>query len=328
MTAPDRLDRLVLIVDDEPSIAQLLRRVLEADGHRVVVAADGNAALDQVSRCHPDLVVLDIDMPRLGGFEVCRRLKAAPATRLLPVLVLTGTGAADARVRAWELGADEFLTKPFHPLEVAARCRSLLRQKDLVDALDSAESVVFTLVRAIEAKSAYTHGHSTRVTGYALDLAGRVGLGESDRDLLRRGSALHDIGKISMPDAIIDKPGPLTAEEYEVIKRHPADGARIVEPLRSARDVIPLVRWHHERMDGAGYPDGLAGADIPPLVRMLAVADVYDALASDRPYRPAMPHERCRQVMAANAAGGGLDPELTRAFFEAVTGPALVPGMA
>ena len=328
MTALDRLDRLVLIVDDEPSIAQLLRRVLEADGHRVVVAADGNAALDQVSRCHPDLVVLDIDMPRLGGFEVCRRLKAAPATRLLPVLVLTGTGAADARVRAWELGADEFLTKPFHPLEVAARCRSLLRQKDLVDALDSAESVVFTLVRAIEAKSAYTYGHSTRVTGYALDLAGRVGLGESDRDLLRRGSALHDIGKISMPDAIIDKPGPLTAEEYEVIKRHPADGARIVEPLRSARDVIPLVRWHHERMDGAGYPDGLAGADIPPLVRMLAVADVYDALASDRPYRPAMPHERCRQVMAENAAGGGLDPELTRAFFEAVTGPALVPGTA
>jgi putative two-component system response regulator len=264
-------------------------------------------------------------MPDVGGFEVCRRLKGDPATRLLPVLVLTGTAAADARLRAWDLGADEFLTKPFQTLEVAARCRSLLRQKDLVDALDSAESVVFALARAVEAKSPSTHGHSGRVTRYALALARRLGLGEAELDVLRRGAALHDIGKIGTPDAIIDKPGPLTPDEFAVIKRHPAEGARIVEPLRSARDLIPLVRWHHERMDGGGYPDGLAGGAIPLLVRVLAVADVYDALASDRPYRPAMPHGRCRDVMAETAAGGGLDPKLVRVFFETGTRSALVP---
>jgi putative two-component system response regulator len=263
-------------------------------------------------------VILDVDMPRVGGFEVCRRLKSNQGTRLLPVLVLTA--AADARLRAWDLGADEFLTKPFQAPEVAARCRSLLRQKDLVDARDSAESVVFSLARAIEAKSSYTHGHSDRVTRYALMLAGRLGLGGVDVDVLRRGGALHDIGKISTPDAILDKPGRLTPEEYAVVKRHPADGARIVEPLRSARDVLPLIRWHHERMDGKGYPDGLPGDAIPLLVRVLSVADVYDALASERPYRTAMPHDQCREVMTTDADRGGLDPELVRVYFGTVTG--------
>jgi putative two-component system response regulator len=261
----------------------------------------------------------------VGGFEVCRRLKSDPDTRLLPVLVLTGTGAADARLRAWDLGADEFLTKPFQAVEVAARCRSLLRQKDLVDALDSAESVVFALARAIEAKSPFTHGHSGRVSRYARALAERLGLGEPAIDIRRRGAALHDIGKISTPDAVLDKPGRLTTEEFDVVKRHPAEGARIVEPLRSARDLIPLIRWHHERLDGTGYPDGLAGSAIPLPVRVLSVADVYDALASDRPYRPAMPHGRCREVMAEDAAGGGLEPELVRAFFEAFTVPTVMP---
>ena len=318
MSGREGPSRRILVVDDEPAITKLLRRVLEGEGHEVVVAADGQAALDRLSERRPDLVILDLDMPRLGGFEVCRRLKAAPETRLLPVLVLTGTGAAGTRLRAWGLGADEFLTKPFQALEVAARCRSLLRQKDLVDALDSAESVVFALARAVEAKSPYTQGHTDRVTRHALALAGRLGLGAAEIDILRRGSALHDIGKIGTPDAILDKPGRLTPEEYAVVKRHPAEGARILEPLRSARDVAPLVRWHHERADGAGYPDGLAGDAIPPLVRILAVADVYDALASDRPYRTAMSHGRCREVMAEDAAAGGLDAELVRVFFETV----------
>jgi putative two-component system response regulator len=325
LTKCERMRRSILVVDDEVAITRLLRMVLEADGHEVVVAADGQSALDRVAERRPDLVILDLDMPRLGGFEVCRRLKNAPNTRLLPILVLTGTGVADARLRAWDLGADEFLTKPFQTLEVAARCRSLLRQKELVNALDSAESVVFALARAIEAKSPYTHGHSGRVTQYALSLGKLLGLGETEVDILRRGAALHDIGKINTPDAILNKPGGLTPEEFEVVKRHPEEGVRIVQPLSSARDVLPLIHWHHERMDGSGYPDGLMGGSIPLLVRILAVADVYDALASDRPYRPAMPHERCQEVMEKDAREGGLDPELEKVFFEAVTGPA---GMA
>ncbi len=318
MSAQDPLRRTILIVDDEPAITKLLRIVLEAEGHQIVVAADGQQAMERVAARHPDLIILDVDMPQVGGFEVCRRLKLAPETRLLPILILTGTGAANARLRAWELGADEFLTKPFQTLEVAARCRSLLRQKELVDGLDSAESVVFTLARAIEAKSSFTHGHSDRVTQYAITLAKQIGISEADLDILRRGAALHDIGKISTPDAILDKPGSLTPEEFDVIKRHPADGARIVEPLRSARDILPLIRWHHERINGTGYPDGLAGDAISQLVRILSVADVYDALASDRPYRPAMSHEQCQEVMKKDSERGGLDPELVRHFFENV----------
>ena len=309
--------RTVLVVDDEPAIRRLLQRVLEAHGHRLVFADDGSEALDRVARELPDIVVLDVDMPNLNGFEVCRRLKADPATRLLPILMLTGTPMPDARMTGWELGADEFLTKPFQPLEVAARVRTLLRQKDLVDALDSTESVVFALARAIEAKSRYTHGHSGRVTEYALVLAKRLGLAASDTEILRRGAILHDIGKINIPDAILDKPGPLTFEEREVIKRHPVEGVRIVEPLRSARDLLPLIRWHHERIDGKGYPDGVSCGAIPLLARILAVADVYDALASDRPYRAALPHGRCREIMTENAASGGLDPHLVTLFFDA-----------
>jgi putative two-component system response regulator len=322
MTTLEQKNHSILVVDDEVAITRLLRMVLESDGHQVVVAADGQSALDRIAEHRPDLVILDIDMPRLGGFEVCRRIKSAPETRLLPVLVLTGTGAVDARLRAWNLGADEFLTKPFQNLEVAARCRSLLRHKELVDALDSAESVVFALARAIEAKSPFTHGHSGRVTRHAMALAEGLKLGQPEVDILRRGAALHDIGKISIPDRILDKPGPLTPAELEIVRRHPEEGVRIVQPLGSARDVLPLIRWHHERMDGSGYPDGLMGGTIPRLVRILSVADVYDSLASDRPYRPAMPHEQCGDVMRKNADEGGLDPELVKVFFETVTGPA------
>jgi len=320
MSSHEPSRRTILVVDDEPAITKLLRIVLEIEGHQVQVAANGQQAMECVATRRPDLIILDVDMPHVGGFEVCRRLKLAPETRLLPILILTGTGAANARLRAWELGADEFLTKPFQTLEVAARCRSLLRQKELVDGLDSAESVVFTLARVIEAKSQFTHGHSDRVTQYAITLAKQIGIGEADLDILRRGAALHDIGKISTPDAILDKPGSLSPEEFDVIKRHPADGARIVEPLRSARDILPLIRWHHERINGTGYPDGLVGNAIPHLVRILSVADVYDALASDRPYRTAMSYERCHEIMKNDSERGGLDPELVQHFFEIVTG--------
>jgi len=311
---------LILVVDDEPSITNLVRRVLESEQHRVVVANNGLQALELVAGQPPDLIMLDIDMPGLGGLEVCRMLKDSPATRLTPILFLTGTGAADARVRAWNSGADEFLTKPFHTLDLTTRCRSLLRQKSLVDALESAESVMFALTRTLEAKSPYTHGHSDRVTKYALALGAESGLDSEDLEILRRGSFLHDIGKISTPDDILNKPGPLTPGEFDVIKRHPADGVRIVEQLRSARDLLPLIRSHHERLDGNGYPEGLMGENIPSLVRILSVADVYDALTSERPYRPAMPREDCRKIMVRNAEQGGLDPSLVALFFGAALG--------
>jgi putative two-component system response regulator len=304
----------VVVAEDDPCNAQLFERVLAAEGHDVRVAADGTEALALIAQHKPDLILLDLDMPHVNGHEVCRRVKQDPATRLIPIVIVTADDDFEARLRSWELGADDFLSKPLHCIELAARCRSLLRVKRLIDELDTAEAVVFALARTVEAKSAYTHGHAERVTLYALALADEVGLGAGDRETLRKGALLHDIGKISLPDAILDKPGPLTAQEYEVVKQHPAQGARIVEQLRSLREAVPLIRWHHERPDGRGYPDGLCGEEIPRLVRILSIADVYDSLASKRPYRDAIEPAVCLKMLSESARGGGLDADLVDSF--------------
>jgi putative two-component system response regulator len=304
----------VLVVDDDPEIARFIARLLSADGHQVSVAHTGTDALAKAAAHPPDLVLLDLGLPGLSGLDVCRQLKADPSTRLTPVLVLTGEDPADRRVGAWDAGADEYLTKPARAADVAARCRSLLRLKAAQDELDSAQATLAAFARAVEAKCPFTLGHTERVTDLAVRLAVRVGLSAADREVVRRGALLHDIGKISTPDAVLNKPGRLTAAEFAVVKRHPLEGVRIVEPLRSLRVAIPLIRWHHERANGSGYPDGLSGEAIPRAARLLAVADVYDALASDRPYRPAMAHPECLRVMRQDAAGGGLDRDLVEAL--------------
>lgn len=304
----------ILVVDDDQNVAAFVQRVLVGDGHQVCVASDGYAGLALVAEAQPDLIVLDLEMPGLNGLDVCYRLKQAPATRHTPILILTGREAREARVPAWEIGADEYLSKPPCPQDLVARCRSLLRTKRLVDELDSAEAVVFAFARTVEAKSRYTQGHSERVCRYALAMGEEVGLMPSEMEILRQGAVLHDIGKICIPDAILNKPGPLTAEEYELVKRHPLEGFHILEGLKSIRAVLPLVRWHHERLDGRGYPDGLRSDDIPLLVRILAVADVYDAISSERPYRPALPEAKCFEILLADAARGGLDCRLVEMF--------------
>jgi putative two-component system response regulator len=315
----------VLIVDDNPMVANLLEQVLRSEGNDVAVAGDGLEALTAVARCPPDLILLDLDLPGLHGYEVCRRLKANPTTRLIPIVIVTARCDAGDRVDAWDLGADDFLTKPFRLAEVTARCRSLLRIKRLIDERDSAEAVVFALARTVEAKSPYTHGHAGRVRGFALELAEAVGVGMEDRELLGKGALLHDIGKISVPDAILEKPGRLSPKEYDLVKDHTRQGAHIVEPLHSLREAVPLIRWHHERLDGAGYPDGLKGEQLPHLVRILSVADVFDSLASDRPYRARMPLELCVDILTDNARGGGLDPELVDCFTRIVRDLAPLP---
>jgi putative two-component system response regulator len=304
----------ILVVDDNPSVSHLLQQMLVAEGHAVETAGDGMDALETVARHAPDLILLDLDMPRLDGFEVCRQLKTSPVTRLIPVIIITAQTAFESKLQAWDLGADDFLTKPFQRVEVLARCRCLLRIKGLVEERESAEAVVFALARAVEAKSPYTHGHSERVKDYALRLAEQVGLAAEELDTLAKGALLHDIGKISTPDAILNKPGPLTAAEFAVVKDHTWQGAHIVEPLRSLRDTLPLIRWHHERLDGRGYPDALRADRIPLIVRILSVVDVYDSLASDRPYRPPIPPQRCLELLRINAADGGLDPAIVEQF--------------
>lgn len=315
----------ILVVDDNAAITCLLERVLKSDGHSVAVASDGQQALNIVSSEHPDLILTDLDMPETNGYEVCRRVKCDPATRLIPVLIITGEQSWEAKLQSLELGADDFLTKPFDTVEVRTRCRSLLRTKRLIDELDTAEAVVFAFARAMEAKCGYTSGHAERVVAYALALASRAGVSEEEQVILRKGALLHDIGKIYVPDHILNKAGKLTAAEFTIIKQHPTQGARIVEPLRSVRDTIPVIRWHHERCDGQGYPDGLVGSETPILARILAVADVYDALSSDRPYRAALPRTECLRLLRESADGGGLDPQLVGYFCDEIASPADTP---
>ncbi len=318
----------ILIVDDDLGTSRLLSQVLASEGHKTTTAHDGLDALLLVEQDPPDLILLDLELPRASGYEVCKSLKSNPATHWIPIIMLTGHTALEDRLRAWDLDADDFLSKPFHITEVVARCRSLLRSKRLRDELDSAENVAFAFARAVEAKNAYTHGHSERVQQYSLFLAKSLNLPGDVCETLRKGALLHDIGKISIPDHILDKQGPLTPAEYDVVKCHPTTGAHILQPLHSLQDVIPIIRWHHERCDGRGYPDRLNKSQIPEMVRILSVADVYDSLSSNRPYRPAMSAEECRRVLWLEGEQGNLDPKLVEAFCDLMPLPVWTPLLA
>jgi putative two-component system response regulator len=301
----------VLIADDNHFYRCALEATLAEWGYEVIAVADGEAAWDVLRGEHaPRIAILDWTMPRLDGVEVCRRLRAAPRHEPTYVIILTARDGKANAVKALESGADDYVTKPFDRGELAARLRVGRR----IVTLQTSETVVYSFAQAVDGKSPYTKGHSDRVKGYALALAARLGLSAADTELLRRGATLHDIGKIAVPDAVLNKAGPLTPEEMAMIREHPAQGVRMIEPLESVADTIPLVRWHHERMDGTGYPDRLTGDQIPFLVRVLSVADVYDALNSDRPYRAAIPPDLCLGILRKDAVGGGLDPELVEEF--------------
>ncbi|MBY0512995.1 MAG: response regulator [Gemmataceae bacterium] len=301
----------ILIADDNHFYRCALQATLVEWGYEVVAVADGEAAWEVLRGEHaPKIAILDWKMPKLDGLEVCRQLRAMPRHEPTYVIVLTAQAGKANAVTALESGADDYVTKPFDRAELAARLRVGRR----IVTLQTSETIVYSFAQAVDGKSPYTRGHSDRVRHYAQALAGRLGLSAADADLLRRGAILHDIGKIAVPDAILNKAGPLSHEELEVIRGHPVQGVRMLEPLESVRDVIPLVRWHHERMDGGGYPDGIRGEKLPLVVRVLSVADVYDALGSARPYRGALPLETCLSILRKDAAGGGLDPALVEQF--------------
>jgi len=301
MTAPQsqvqRRSR-ILVADDTEAIRTLFRKLLVADGHEVLIAPDGAAALDAVHQHRPDVILLDISMPTIDGLEVCRRLKSDPATRLTPIVLVTGQTDLSDRIRGIEAGADEFLSKPVHPHELRARVRSLSRMKHLIDALDSAEAAFMTLALTIEARDPMTNGHCERLSRHAVRLGRALGLGEEDLDALHRGGYLHDVGKVGVPDAVLLKPGPLTPAEFEIMKRHTDIGDALCAPLQSLRKVRPIIRHHHERLDGSGYPGGLKGDEVPLLAQIVGIVDVFDALTSERPYRKAnTPDEAARHLL-------------------------------
>jgi putative two-component system response regulator len=305
----------VLIVDDYAPNLCGLGRLLESD-YTVLSASNGRDALDIVRAERPDLVLLDVVMPGISGLDVCAELKQNADTRFVPVVLISGAQEREARLAGLDAGADDFLNKPIDPDELSTRVRGLMRLKRLTDDLESAESLFLTLGRIIEARDPCTEGHCERLTDYALMLGAHLDLAAADLDALHRGAFLHDVGKIAIPDRVLLKNGRLTREEYDLMKRHPIIGDQLCQTVRSLESVRPIVRHHHERADGAGYPDGLAGDAIPLLAQIVSIVDVFDALTTDRPYRKALPAATAYQMMREHARQGWCGEELLAAFID------------
>jgi putative two-component system response regulator len=303
----------ILVVDDAEPNRELIAAYLEGAGHEVLMAASGMEALRILQQPVADVVLLDVMMPGMDGYEVCARLKEQAATRLIPVVMVTSLDDRADRIRSLDAGADDFLSKPVDQAELLARVRSLLRVKRLTDQLDSSEAVIFTLARAVEAKDVYTEQHTSRVADFARAIGAAVGLTADEQHVLYRCGMVHDIGKIAISDIILLKPDRLTAAEFEIMKRHSVIGEEICRPLRAAAQLAPAIRHHHEHWNGAGYPDGLKGTAIPLSARIVAIGDAFDAMTTDRPYRKAMPLEKARAILL-EARGIQWDGDLVDRF--------------
>jgi putative two-component system response regulator len=306
----------VLVVDDYESNRRGLGQLLEHDGYSVLTDANGRDALEIVARERPDLILLDVLMPGISGLEVCAQLKRNADTRLTPVVLISGAQERQTRLAGLDAGADDFLNKPVDAEELRTRVRSLMRLKGLTDDLESAESLFLTLGRIIEARDPCTEGHCDRLTDYATALGRELRLDQTDLDSLYRGAFLHDIGKIAIPDRVLLKKGKLTRKEYDLMKQHPAIGDDLCRTVRSLDAVRPIVRHHHERLDGRGYPDGLAGDRIPLLAQIVSIVDVFDALTTERPYRKALPTATAYQMMRDDARRGWCRDDLVTVFID------------
>ncbi len=309
----------ILVADDQAANRELLEEFLTTEGCKVIAVPDGAAAVEELTRTQVDLVLLDVMMPRLNGFEVCETIKNNPDTYLIPVIMITALSDKQDRLEGIKAGADDFLTRPVDRTELLARVRSLLTLKHRTDELERTESVLFSLARSIEGKDPYTHGHCERLSDSSARLGEHLGLMENEITALRRAGVVHDIGKVAVPDAILLKPSRLTEEEWKLIKEHPVVGERICAPLKSFRLVLPVIRHHHEKLDGSGYPDGLRGDAIPITARILQIVDVYDALTTERPYKRAFSITDALQTMKQEVAKGWWDPQIFGEFERLVT---------
>jgi cyclic di-GMP phosphodiesterase len=310
----------ILVADDQEPNRELLSAFLTAEGYQVICVEDGDKALSLIRGREIDLALLDVVMPRRTGFSVCQLAKSAPETRLIPIVMVTGLDKPDDRVHGAMCGADDFLSKPVNKHELLARVHSLLQLKQFTDELDNAETVLFSLALTIEAKDPYTEGHCDRLSKYSVALGEKLSLTQDLRVALRRGGLIHDIGKLAVPEHILLKPGPLTPEERKIMEQHTVIGEGICAPLRSFRHVLPIIRHHHEKQDGSGYPDGLKGAQVPLTARILQITDIYDALTTDRPYRKALPLEKALAILREEVKRGWWDGSILDAFETVVHG--------
>jgi putative two-component system response regulator len=304
---PDPSSVRILIVDDDDQVRGYLRRLLTRSGYAVEESATAGEALLRVRLDPPDLVLLDLQLPDRSGHDVLEEIRAEPATRLLPVVMLTGNASPAEKIRAQAEGVTDFISKPFSPEELMPRVRALAMLKQFADEHEHAEHVILTLARTIDARDPYTAGHSGRVAEYADRVAARMGLDPAARSDMRRGALFHDLGKIVTPDAILRKPGALTAAERAVIEEHPTVGHELLLPMRTMRKTLPFVYHHHERLDGSGYPEGVSGDALPMSVRIVTIADIFDALTTDRAYRGALTLETAFEILQDGVTRGWWD---------------------
>ena len=307
--------RLVLVVEDEPTQRTLLTRVLEREGYAVIGVPDGELGLSAIVQHSPDLVLLDLNLPHMDGFEICRRLRADPLTATLPVIVITAHTAQDDMVAALDAGADDFLAKPVQQAELLARMRSAMRLRQAMTSLERATQIVAALANAVEAKDLGLVHHCRWLAHHAARVGVQVGLRGEELEAVAYGALLHDVGKIGVPEHLLRKEGPLSDDEWGLMRRHPEIGERICRPLLSSRAFVPIIRHHHERFNGRGYPDGLRGQRIPLGARIVAIADAYEAMVHGRPYQPAQSHEHAAEELQ-RMSGLQFDPQLVPVFLD------------
>ncbi len=310
----------VLVADDQPHNIGLVEKILQSGRCQVLTASNGREALEMFYQHEPDLVLLDVLMPEMDGYEVCQKIKQDEQYQLTPIIMITALQEPEAKIRGLEAGADDFLNKPFGVAEFIARVRSSLRLKQITDELERAESVLFSMALGVEAKDPSTNGHCERLSLYSQKLGERIGLEAEELKALKRGGILHDIGKLGVPDSILLNPHSLSEPEWKVMKQHTVIGEKICQPLRSFKAVMPIIRSHHERWDGTGYPDGLRRDEIPVTARILQIVDIFDALCSRRPYKPALELKEVQKTMTEEARQGWRDKELLTEFFKMVEG--------
>ncbi|MBD3223855.1 MAG: response regulator [Caldithrix sp.] len=302
----------VIIVDDDPENVDSIEDILVDQNYKIYKAYDGEQALKKIDTIEPDLILLDAIMPKVNGFEVAKKLKTNANTRLIPIIMVTALEGMEDRLEGFEAGVDDFISKPVNVFELRARIRNLVKLREYVGELENAEHVIFSLARAVEAKDKYTEDHCGRMANFAQVLGKKLGLNDYDLKIIYQGAYLHDIGKIGITDTILLKPGPLTKDEFEIVKRHPIEGEEICKPLKSLKPVLPIIRYHHERFNGSGYPEGLQGEDIPYLARLIGVVDCYDSLTTKRPYRDALPREDALNVIHSETEQGMWDPSIVK----------------
>jgi putative two-component system response regulator len=304
----------ILVVDDIQSNLELMEAVFIKEGFKVFTALGATSAIDIFSQSPVDLAVLDVMMPGIDGFELCSRLKDMSGKRFFPVILLTALNDRGSKIKGIQSGADDFISKPFDTTELLIKIKSLLKLKALNEELDHSESIILTLAVAMEARDPYTKGHSTRVSKLSTDFVSFLGLAEKDKKEMNKAGILHDIGKICLSESLLNKPGPLNREEVEMIKTHTLLGEELCRPLFSMKKILPAIRHHHERWDGKGFPDGIAGRDIPLMARILSIIDSFDAMVSVRPYRDRRSVKVTLETMQIEQHDGQWDAELLSYF--------------